>query len=78
MYLQPHTQGFAKKKISCGHKHIYEIQYFLLAEFLNDDFNLFSDFSYAEKKVSIAKIRLHESLHQSFYVQEHIKGLQGV
>lgn len=29
------------------------------------------------KKVSRAKIRLHESLPQSFYVQEYIKGLQG-
>lgn len=67
-----------KIKISFYYKYIFKIQYFLLAGFLNDDSNLFSDFSYAEKKVSIAKIRLHESLHQSFYVQKHIKGLQGV
>lgn len=67
-----------KKKICFYYKYIFKIQYFLLAGFLNDDSNLFSDFSYAEKKVSIAKIRLHESLHQSFYVQKHIKGLQGV
>lgn len=50
----------------------------MLAGFLNDDLNLLSALSYAEKRVSIAKIRLHESLHQPFYVQEYIKELQGV
>lgn len=80
IYLQLHMQGFAKKKkknFLGGHKYIFKIQHFLLAGFLNDD-ELVLRLQLCWKKVSIAKIRLHESLHQSFYVQEHIKGLQGV
>lgn len=51
IYLQPHRQSFMKNFL-CGHKYIYKIQYFLLAGFLNDDFNFFLDFSYAEKKLA--------------------------
>lgn len=62
-------KALQKNFLGFYYKCIYKKYDFLLAVFLNDDFNFLSDFSYAKKKkksVSIGMIRLCESLHQTF------------
>lgn len=74
---QLHEQSLAKKSFLYGHKYIYKRQYFLLAEFLNDDFNLFSDFSYAEKKLAQQRSGCIEVCTSLFMCRNTSKGFKG-